>query len=328
MRVAKINKRINRASLLGTVCLFLLISCSTISIAPTANVTLSKEPDNSSYLFDKTSLLFIGTYNQEGSGIFILDPNAKYITKVPSELAETSHWASLSANGRGILFDSQGDIFLADLTTGDVKLLISDPFLDSKPIWSPTGEQFAFERDNGASICTGDSSGLVETLLSAEPDKLFNIGNWSPDGEEIVYAEMVFASGQEGVPIAPDTHIMIVNIETGQSRPLFNVDPPFDFNNPMNPVFSPDGKIVAFQAKSDGHVRIFQANIDGGNVTEITTTPGDYSNPVWSPDGQYILAFTGGDVENYYSIFSSQEGNLVHTIHGLDGLIPEWFLSK
>lgn len=306
---------------------FFLISCSP-SGSSTASTQTSSVPVEVEDLFAQTRFLFVGSYNQKGSGVFILAHDASYAYNLPNELAKFSMWASLSANGQEILFDSGGDIFLADLTTGDVKLIIGDPSSESRPVWSPTGAQFAFERDNGASIYISHQNSREETVVASDPDIILSIGNWSPDGKEIIYAEITFAAGQEGVSIAPDSRIMIVNLETSQSRPLFNLELPIKLTNPMNPVFSPDGKEVAFQVFSDGHVTIFKADIDGRNVEELTSKIGDYSNPVWSPDGQYILAFTGGDIENYYSIFSTQEGNLVHTIHGLDGLITEWFLSK
>jgi Tol biopolymer transport system component len=327
MRIVKTFIKTNRPLLNGLACLFFLISCSP-SGSSAASTQTSSVPVEVEDLFAQTRFLFVGSYNQKGSGIFILARDARYAYKFPNELAKFSMWASLSANGQEILFDSGGDIFLAEINTKDVKLLISDPALDSKPVWSPSGDRFAFEQDNGTTILVGDRNGSVETLISANADGSFNLGNWGPDGNEIILTELVLGTGQEGVPIAPHSHIIIVNLETGKSRLLFDPGDRFEFDQPRNPVFAPNGEIVAFQAISDGHIRIFLSDIDGKNIEELTSVAGDYFNPVWSPDGQYILAFTGGDIDNYYSIFSIEQGILVHSINGLDGLITEWVLAK
>ena len=72
-----------------------------------------------------------------------------------------------------------------------------------------------------------------------------------------------------------------------------------------NPVFSPDGKSIAFvwngvnQDNSDIYVKL----IGAGSPLRLTNDPASEQNPAWSPDGRYI-AFRrrGEDGYSYYII--------------------------
>ena len=51
--------------------------------------------------------------------------------------------------------------------------------------------------------------------------------------------------------------------------------------------WSPDGKWIAITAQDSGGVRVFKVPVDGGAPVRLVATVS--SNPVWSPDGSYIL---------------------------------------
>ncbi|AZG71499.1 amidohydrolase family protein [Shewanella livingstonensis] len=65
----------------------------------------------------------------------------------------------------------------------------------------------------------------------------------------------------------------------------------------MQPVYSPDGKYIAFTSDEDGGDNIWIMNADGTNPHAITTETFRLLNsPAWSPDSQYLVArkhFTG-----------------------------------
>ncbi len=322
----------SRPFLIGLACFFLLSSCSLskfLNVASTTGIvsgaTASASVEDSQRSLPRGFILLLGFYRGEGPGIFILDLRENRVSRVSSSLAATARWASLSKDGEEVLFESQGDIFGAELRTGVVKPIINDPSLDEKPVGSPIDNRFAFETNNGGSICLSDYGGNVEALVPARTDAMFDLGNWSPDGKEIIYTELLIGPSQEGIPIVPDYLIMIVDLESGQSRPLFDPSQALGMSKPANPVFSPDGRAIAFQGILDEHSRIFISDSDGNNIRQLTSETGDYSNPVWSPDGRNVLAFTGGEVENTYSIFTI-DGVLTQSIVGLDGLVTEWVL--
>lgn len=58
-----------------------------------------------------------------------------------------------------------------------------------------------------------------------------------------------------------------------------------------NPLWSPDGEKVAFVTNRDGDIEIYVVNADGTGMMNLTNSSGRDEDPAWSPDGSKI-AFT------------------------------------
>src|SRR4029077_8673864 len=61
----------------------------------------------------------------------------------------------------------------------------------------------------------------------------------------------------------------------------------------VQPVYSPDGKMIAFISDRSGSDQLWVANADGSNPVRVSKLEGGrgggVSFPAWTPDGQYIL---------------------------------------
>jgi Tol biopolymer transport system component len=66
------------------------------------------------------------------------------------------------------------------------------------------------------------------------------------------------------------------------------------FNGDDQPVWSPDGRRIAFSSHRDGNFEIYVMSLDGTGQTRVTNDPAIDRDPAWSPDGQQI-AFTRND---------------------------------
>jgi tricorn protease len=81
-----------------------------------------------------------------------------------------------------------------------------------------------------------------------------------------------------------------------------------------NPLFSPDGSVIAFTGEYDGNVDVFVIPAAGGVPRRLTWHPAADIALGWAPDGKRVL-FTSG--RNAYSRFSE-----LYTV-GLDGGLEE-----
>jgi len=65
--------------------------------------------------------------------------------------------------------------------------------------------------------------------------------------------------------------------------------------NAMSGAFSPDGKRVAFVREVNGNYDIWIQDVDGGHLTQVTSSPfGDF-DPAWSPDGKRLAFASNRD---------------------------------
>ena len=55
------------------------------------------------------------------------------------------------------------------------------------------------------------------------------------------------------------------------------------------PMFSPDGKKIAFESNRTGNFEIYTMNADGTNIKQLTSDTAFDGTPAWSPDGKHIV---------------------------------------
>src|SRR5436305_10206918 len=55
------------------------------------------------------------------------------------------------------------------------------------------------------------------------------------------------------------------------------------------PMFSPDGKKIAFESNRSGNFEIYTMDIDGAHIKQLTNDTAFDGTPAWSPDGKQIV---------------------------------------
>jgi len=100
---------------------------------------------------------------------------------------------------------------------------------------------------------------------------------WSPDARSLAYTIW-----------RPNPDIFVSLIYQGVLQ-----NPTKGVGTNYLPVFSPDGKQIAFMSGRDGNPEIYVMNVDGSNVRRLTNHPESDVSPTWSPTGSQI-AFTSG----------------------------------
>lgn len=136
-------------------------------------------------------------------------------------------------------------------------------------------------------------------------------GDWpeiSPDGIRVAFNTEGDAKNRPG----PERHIAIADVATGKFAVVANI--PSD--NCFGPVWSPDGKQLAFSIMTDQAWHLGLINADGSGfrlVKNAELKPDAFGAPEWARDGKSIFCH---DLDNIYQV-------------DLDGnVLKKWELSK
>jgi Tol biopolymer transport system component len=159
-------------------------------------------------------------------------------------------------------------------------------YSDWIPIWSPDGQEIAFE--SGRDTPTADYSfqwHLFVSSASGSPARQLFPGGafgfaWAPDSRHLAVVEGEYPAG----------NIFVVDREGGSSVRLSSQD-----NVDVAPVWSPDGSRLAFRSIRDGNLELYVMNADGSGVQRLTNDPAEDTAPAWSPDGTRLAFQTNRD---------------------------------
>lgn len=180
---------------------------------------------------------------------------------VLSELEGTIVFSSdRSGPWRLWLIDANGEN-LQQLTEGD------DDAHDVDPMFSPDGKTVLFSstRQGVIGVWTIPADGGEMTRL-CDGDQ----AAWSPDGTSIA--------------LRRDNAIVLRNLETGDEQTVS----PADWPTCSGPVWSPDGKTIAFAARWDAGNGIYLVPVSGGEPQKVYDKKGA-CEPCFTPDGDGIV---------------------------------------
>ncbi len=165
------------------------------------------------------------------------------------------------------------------------------------PDVAPDGKTILFSQKNDKGkfeLYTIKSNGNELARIVDDDSKNVFFGNWSPDGNEIVYSSYNNNS--------KDSQIFVINVKEKYSKKLTS-NPDYSFYRPK---WSPDGKKLVFWSKSvnSNKETLWLMNIDGTELTQITDEENVNNFPEWSASGDKI----------YYITFKENYGRIINEI--------------
>jgi Tol biopolymer transport system component len=154
----------------------------------------------------------------------------------------------------------------------------------SSPTWSSDGKRIAFIKMSG----NKDNPTWSLIIIPSDGTKCgdqYECYNNISQGEQyrggVSWGRENLLTISYNTTGAPDVYTIYAN---GQGARNLTNNPADD----IAPVFSPDGKSIAFTSNRDGgQWRIYLMNADGTNLRRLTAGPMDVT-PTWSPDGNWI----------------------------------------
>ena len=164
----------------------------------------------------------------------------------------------------------------------------------SPPVLSPDWRKVALVQDRGLYHTYPDGTSLhysdiVVTNLDGRqrrrltPRGFYRDPVWSPNGSKIAFIRIR----------RDDADVYVVDADgTGRRKLAHAVSGTHNRNgvpkpNP-GPVWSPDGRRIAFTSYRDGDEDIYVVDVEGGGLVNLTRSRGTDRAPVWSPDGRLI----------------------------------------
>jgi Tol biopolymer transport system component len=175
-----------------------------------------------------------------------------------------------------------GQIWVYDTTSSTLTRLTTLGH-NSQPAWSPDGKWIAYSsaRDTASAIYAipADGSGSERRLGQANTAIGYSSVSWFRDGRSVAYDIENVANGASYTVSAASDSVgqRIVGLPRGATRP----------------VFSPDGRWLAYVWSGSGRDEVFVSPYPGpGGRWAVSINGGEW--PVWAPSG-HTLFYRGGD---------------------------------
>jgi Tol biopolymer transport system component len=200
-----------------------------------------------------------------------------------------------SPDGKRLAFASAGDgksdIYIVNADGSQLTRITNSSTdlaagrLGSDPIWSPDGRRIAFTVSPEVPLTNANWDVYVVEIANGRLTRLIDnpardgLIDWSPDGSKIL-----FWSERDGGKM----NIYVMNADGSDQKQLTNGK----YDDSAS--WSPDGKRIAFTSGDNG--QLYMMNADGSELSRLTENLGNTFNPIWLPDGQYLIFGSFSDI--------------------------------
>jgi dipeptidyl aminopeptidase/acylaminoacyl peptidase len=184
-------------------------------------------------------------------------------------------------------------IFVADLSTRQVKQLTSGNYYEHSIQWSPNAQELLFVSNHGADpdrvfnydvFALNLASGAIRQITNTRNAEYQPV--WAPDGRTIAYlgTKRELTSSETTME---DTHVWIMNADGSNRRDLGHaID-----NRQRAPRWAPDGKSIYTVVQVRGNSHLYRVPIDGSKPTVVIGDEGSVESWALTPSGGVLYGF-------------------------------------
>lgn len=205
-------------------------------------------------------------------------------------------WLSIdvSPDGKSIVFDMLGDIYLMPFAGGDATRLTSGLAYDVQPRFSPDGRTVVFisDRQGADNVHTLDIATREVREVTRGRTNVYLSPDYSPDGKYIVASKGGFRGG---LPT-----LWMYHVDGGNGVPLYTA-PPATAGTPAvqqaGAAFTSDGRFVYFTQRAGAwnynsqfpQYQIWSYDRETGEREALSSRYGSAVRPTLSPDGKWLV---------------------------------------
>jgi TolB protein len=308
------------------------IETKSLPADPTSEPTLTPEPTITIVSpavsgIQDDGLIILSMRDGNFNHLFAYHPLYQPLTRL-TDSAWDDIQPALSPDGSLVAFSSRRnsywDLYVLHLADGTVDRITDTPQYDGSPTWSPDGQWLAYESyvENQLDIFIQSINDLKSAPIRLTEDLgLDHSPHWSPDGRRIA-----FISTQSG-----EQEVWVANLDQADER-FINISHESEALE-RSPRWSPDGRYLAWASEKNGESTLMVW--DQENPANAPVPVGSGHSPVWSPNGETLLAeirmpnriaLAGYLVSSRSLRFPAQE--FLGEIRGMDwkaGSLPELF---
>lgn len=230
-------------------------------------------------------------------GTWKVDAPPGKLRDVPLDVT-TGTWMSVdvSPDGREIVFDLMGDLYLLPIGGGEAKALTSGLAWDEQPRFSPDGKRIAFTSDRGGgdNLWVMERDGARPRAVTKETFRLLNSPAWTPDGQYLAARKHFTSTRSAGAG-----EIWLYHWTGGEGVQMTKRRT--EQKDEGEPAFSPDGRWLYWSMdvtpgtrfeynknSNTGLYAIQRLDRASGEVTTFAGGPGGAIRPTPSPDGRSV----------------------------------------
>lgn len=195
-----------------------------------------------------------------------------------------------SPDGKQLAFvgnhNGADDIYIIDADGSNVRRLTTIAFVASVTAWSPSRKQIAFSGYRDCVLYGGagdleiyfanvDETGITQ-VTDNNVDDAGDHASWSPEGKLFTFCCRLVGNFFTG----GNDNIFVMNSDGTNARQLTGLGG--DTANNDNSVWSPNGKLPAFNSTRDGSEEVYTMKLDGSDRRNVTHNASFDAAPGWT----------------------------------------------